>query len=302
MSQNIPEENTYIIKYGDRFWNLENEWGMPHGTLQELNPEMDPTRLYPGDEIQIQMPTLAYMIAEPIPTEMQMCPDLMDSIIQQSRPEMYGPFQSDSCFNIDNTCILDNCASDTFYNPSSSMFENVAEKGIKGANVVRKFGTLASIYSRKLLTSNELWHFQKNGTIITPWKKMKNGQLYAKNNLVQMHRDKFRKGADLAAKNVRGAGFLSALKKAGPVMLIGDMAASGEMKASHAVGFAFIGAAALTASAPAVVIAAGIYFVADIGLELTTWAGITEGGGLSRRLDGWVENNFGKLELYEGLY
>lgn len=35
----------YKIKSGDNFWKLENQWGLPHGTLQELNPNLNPRAL-----------------------------------------------------------------------------------------------------------------------------------------------------------------------------------------------------------------------------------------------------------------
>lgn len=39
------------IKKGDSFWKLETENGWPHGTLQRLNPELDPKKLQIGHQI-----------------------------------------------------------------------------------------------------------------------------------------------------------------------------------------------------------------------------------------------------------
>lgn len=51
--QAAPISNKYVIRSGDTFWGLEtaNEW--PHGTLQGLNPGIDPTQLRVGEEINI---------------------------------------------------------------------------------------------------------------------------------------------------------------------------------------------------------------------------------------------------------
>ena len=46
-----PSSLKYTIKRGDCFWNLENEWNLPHGTLQEINPSLDPHNLQVGQVI-----------------------------------------------------------------------------------------------------------------------------------------------------------------------------------------------------------------------------------------------------------
>lgn len=44
-------ETRYNIAKGDTFWGLENAWGIAHGTLQRLNPDIDPKRLQIGQSI-----------------------------------------------------------------------------------------------------------------------------------------------------------------------------------------------------------------------------------------------------------
>ncbi len=44
-------DGTYDIEGGDTFWDLENEWGLDHGTLEDLNPGVDPTNLQVGQNI-----------------------------------------------------------------------------------------------------------------------------------------------------------------------------------------------------------------------------------------------------------
>lgn len=43
--------NTYTIKPGDTFWGLETAWGLKHGTLQALNPKIQPKALKIGQKI-----------------------------------------------------------------------------------------------------------------------------------------------------------------------------------------------------------------------------------------------------------
>lgn len=46
------ESSYYTIVGGDTFWDLENAWGLEHGTLQRLNPDDEPTRLQIGQRIR----------------------------------------------------------------------------------------------------------------------------------------------------------------------------------------------------------------------------------------------------------
>ena len=41
----------YEIQEGDNFWDLENEWGLDHGSLKEWNPNLDPSNLQVGQTI-----------------------------------------------------------------------------------------------------------------------------------------------------------------------------------------------------------------------------------------------------------
>ena len=49
-----PPTNTYTIKSGDNFWNLENSLKLPHGTLVKLNPNVNPGKLQIGQKINIK--------------------------------------------------------------------------------------------------------------------------------------------------------------------------------------------------------------------------------------------------------
>ncbi|AQY55126.1 endolysin [Geobacillus phage TP-84] len=48
-----PNYRTYKIKKGDTFWELEKKNGWPHGTLQKLNPGVNPAKLQIGQTIKI---------------------------------------------------------------------------------------------------------------------------------------------------------------------------------------------------------------------------------------------------------
>lgn len=42
----------YTIRRGDTFWGLEDAWQLPHGTLQKLNPGIEPRELSIGQRIR----------------------------------------------------------------------------------------------------------------------------------------------------------------------------------------------------------------------------------------------------------
>ena len=48
-----PANLKYTIQKGDNFWNLETEWNLPHGTLQEINPSIEPHNLQIGQTINV---------------------------------------------------------------------------------------------------------------------------------------------------------------------------------------------------------------------------------------------------------
>lgn len=52
-SSTTQNKNKHLIISGDTFWGLEERYSLEHGTLQKLNPELDPRRLAIGSEIVI---------------------------------------------------------------------------------------------------------------------------------------------------------------------------------------------------------------------------------------------------------
>ena len=75
VSQNVAEQtqnkNKHKIVAGDTFWDLENVYNIPHGTLQTLNPELNPRTLQIGSEINIT--GQAKPISEPAPEYYTIC-------------------------------------------------------------------------------------------------------------------------------------------------------------------------------------------------------------------------------------
>lgn len=50
--ENVNVKTYYIVKKGDTFWDLERAWQLQHGTLQQLNPELDARKLQIGQRIR----------------------------------------------------------------------------------------------------------------------------------------------------------------------------------------------------------------------------------------------------------
>lgn len=48
-----PESGKYAMQKGDTFWALEIKWKLPHGTLQALNPGLNPNDIPIGHEIAV---------------------------------------------------------------------------------------------------------------------------------------------------------------------------------------------------------------------------------------------------------
>lgn len=50
----MPSGDFYNMPKGASFWGLEASWGLPHGTLNQLNPGVDPRRIAIGQVIRIR--------------------------------------------------------------------------------------------------------------------------------------------------------------------------------------------------------------------------------------------------------
>ncbi len=259
----MEDDNLYTIKAGDNFWCLENEWDIPHGTLQKLNPKLKPRKLKIGQEIK--MPTLIYLVVEEPPK--RKLPNYIDKgIFEQPIDDL----------RIHNPIGFASGIRRVKPNNKNSQDELAIENYINGGSIGVGTIDLINIIKTRTLTSNELWHFQKNGTITYRWKKMANGASHWKNNIVNSHRIKFQ---NLSKSKAIGA---SLLKKAGPILLVADVAISREVKPSHVIDAILIGASSTGIGA----IVAGAYFITDIGCEFVT------GTSLSDRIDKGIDISY----------
>lgn len=147
-----------------------------------------------------------------------------------------------------------------------------------------------TVYKGQYHLNNELWRYQPYGKqkIITPWSKMKNGRNYWNNSLAS----KARLGQLEKVKGIRNIS--SKLTKAGGVLLAADIVLSGEIKPSHIINGAMLGASTTGVGA----IVAGAWFIADFGTMGANYLINGEAKGLGDMLD----ESVGTYEMYDGVY
>jgi LysM domain len=49
-----PEEEFYVVEPGDSFSTIAEEQGVPEERLEQLNPDLDPQALNPGQRIKLR--------------------------------------------------------------------------------------------------------------------------------------------------------------------------------------------------------------------------------------------------------
>lgn len=75
--------NVYKIQKGDSFWKLEKNLNLKPGTLQQLNPGIDPKKLQIGQQIKTSSEKVSKMIKE-VPMELELDTEkTMDSIMDK---------------------------------------------------------------------------------------------------------------------------------------------------------------------------------------------------------------------------
>jgi len=140
---------------------------------------------------------------------------------------------------------------------------------VQYANIGVGITSSAVVYIGGFLRSNELYHLQKNGKIITPFTKTANGLSYWNNNFAKQSRlNQLNK-----VKGVRNFG--NKLGVIAGALTLYDVIDTGQVKPSHVINSLMIGASFTGVGA----IASGIYFVADFGTYLFS------GKGIGDRLD-----------------
>lgn len=54
LAKTKTSEEVYVVKAGDSFSSIEARYEMPQGALQQLNPQIQPTKIREGDKLRIQ--------------------------------------------------------------------------------------------------------------------------------------------------------------------------------------------------------------------------------------------------------
>lgn len=150
------------------------------------------------------------------------------------------------------------------------------------ANTAVGAASTANIPRSGFLQYNELWHQTKTKGVSYAWQnKWKNpGAKYWRGQQV---------------KGFQGARNLgSKLTKAGGVLLVADIAMSGELKPSHGINAAMLGISGTGVGS----IVAGVWFITDMGTGAFNYL---NGEGF-KTLSDVIDNNVGTYEMYEGVY
>ncbi len=130
---------------------------------------------------------------------------------------------------------------------------------------------------------NELWHKTKTRGTSWVWQTSKWNNPGARHHRVNQ------------IKSVAGARKIAdKLTKAGGALLILDIAASGELKPSHAINAAMLGASTTGVGA----IVAGIWFIADFGTMGVNYLI----SGQAKGIGDMIDESVGTYEMYDGLY
>lgn len=140
------------------------------------------------------------------------------------------------------------------------------------------------VHGGKYYKWNEVWHKYKTAKAGVAWRWEKRWG----HNLAKATRAK-------QVQTVAKARNLSSkLTKAGGILIVADIALSGEIKPSHAINTAMLGLSTTGLGT----IVAGIWFVADFGTMGANYLLNGEAKGIGDIID----ESFGTLEMYDGVY
>ncbi|WP_142785723.1 DUF6443 domain-containing protein [Changchengzhania lutea] len=170
---------------------------------------------------------------------------------------------------------------------SNSFMENMLSTGMFVVNSGLGGVSTVITYKGKYHLSNEVFHINKTGKSLSNrwrwrWDKRYNNPVAKAWRITQLEK-------------VKGIRNLSTkLTKAGGVLIIADIALSGEIKVSHGINGLATGLALTGFGAPI----AAVWFIADLG---TGTANYFLGNGF-RTISDIIDDNTGSIELYDGLY
>ncbi|WP_445457006.1 hypothetical protein [Flavobacterium sp. HNIBRBA15423] len=168
----------------------------------------------------------------------------------------------------------------------SNELGGIISTGLWGVNTGIGFLSTGIAYKGQYHRMNEIWHVTKTAGTRYFW------QNQWKNSGAKFHRTQQLN----KVSNIRNAS--SKLTKIGGVLLVGDIALSGDIKPSHVINGIMLGAATTGVGT----IVAAVWFIANFGTMGVNYLVNGEAKGIGDMID---ESSFGKsvtVKMYDGLY
>lgn len=298
------------MKPGDSLWKIAKEQGVTVDQLYEWNPslkELDERKIPIGTKVKIKpaspqeglqsRPYMADIIVQCDPESLN---DLAQNLGQYSSPDNAmpppillhpefssegfsgqdpyrepsppvppNPFPADSPNDEDTSLDLPSIGSFLDY---SMWTVNTSVGGM----------STYLVYEGKYYKWNEFWHKTKTRGTAFRWQSRWNRGVAPAQRAKQV------------ATVAKARNFSSKLTKVGGILIVADVALSGELKPSHAINALMLGASTTGVGA----IAAGIWFIADFGTMGVNYLVNGEAKGIGDMVD----ERWGTLEIYEGAY
>lgn len=167
-------------------------------------------------------------------------------------------------------------------NNSNMVLGDLMGGALWGVNTAVGGVSMYTVHSGKYYKWNEIWHQTKTRGTAWRWQSRWNKGVAPRIRAEQV-------------KSVSNARNLSGkLTKVGGVLLVADVALSGQLKPSHAINAAMLGASTTGVGA----IAAGAWFIVDFGAMGVNYIMSGEAKGLGDMID----EATGTYQMYDGLY
>ena len=190
--------------------------------------------------------------------------------------------------DLENVVVTPNSFNDANSDKNENSIGETVKWSMWGINTSVGAASAYTVYKGAYHISNELWHTTQSGNTYYRWSKVSN-------NVSAFNHNWIKKSKEIQANKVakvRGIG--DKLTKAGAVLLVADIALSGELKPSHGINAAML--AASTTGVGAIV--AGVWFLADFG---TMGVNYLLGNG-AKGIGDMIDESVGTYKMYEGVY
>ena len=299
------------MKHGDSLWKIAKENGVTVDQLYEWNPdlkELDVRKIPIGTKIRTKpglpqeslqpRPYTADIIIQCDPNSLN---DLVSNLGQYSSPNssmpppvIFPPGSNPENFTGQDPYMTPSPPGQPETFPGNAaepedQFLDLQEVGTLLDYSMRTVNTSVGgvstylVYGGKYYKWNEVWHKTKTRGTAWRWQTRRWNNNFAK---------KWRQQQTASVAKARNLS--SKLTKAGGILIVADVALSGELKPSHAFNATMLAASTTGVGA----IAAGIWFIADFGTMGVNYLVNGEARGLSDMMDDYI----GTLEMYEGAY